>query len=701
MPFKDKLLNRIAKKPQTASELKAFFKADKKVSKALFKLQNKGKIEKQQGRYTLSTPQKASEPTLEATIVKHTGRYAFATPSVGGEDVYIKASNLAGALLGDGVLLTTSKREGRISGKVVSIAKYNDKLTGCIVETDDGPALLADGYGGEFIFKLKTSKLTKIETGERVAAMIISRESEIVCEITRHFGDENSAMSAAKSIIYNQGLHTHFNVAVKEDANSIVTEIVADSERLDLRDVPIFTIDGADTKDIDDAVSLVRSKNGWTLGVHIADVSHYVRLGSACEREAFQRQYSFYYPANVIPMLPPELSNGICSLSPNVDRYAFSCIIELSQKGEVIAESFVKSIIRSRFQGVYSEVNELLGGSEDKRIKAKYRGNVTTLKNMQKLATILHEKRKTDGSIDFDLPETCFTLDEEENVTDISAKKRGVSEMIIEEFMLLANTVTASLAKEIGLPIIYRVHEPPNVDRLKLFLSTLTRITKDNIPIDPEKVKSLDISELLQVYSQTPLHDFVDGAVLRSMSKAEYSIRPVGHFGLAMSNYAHFTSPIRRYTDLVNHHILSDFVKKIPTGEILKKYISRSLQTVAQSNAVEQLFLKSERMINDCFRAEAMRSHIGDEFEGIISGVTEYAIFVKLPNTAEGRITIDELCDDYLLFEENYRLYTIDEKKQFCMGDKISVRIVSANVFGGTVDLVPAENAPITYCSPN
>ncbi len=694
MPFKDKLLNRISKKPQTVSELKAFFKADKKVSKAILKLLNKGKIEKMQGRYYLATVQTPNTPTIEAKIVKHTGRYAFATPTVGGEDVYINAKNLSGALLGDRVNITIKERDGRSSGKVVSIVEYNDKITGCVIIENNEILLLPDGYGGEFLFKLKTSRLSNIEPGERVAAQILSRENGILCEITRHFGDKNNAMSAAKSIIYNHGLRTHFNVATKDEAaNLAIDDTLADDDRLDLRDVPIFTIDGADTKDIDDAVSLVRSKNGWTLGVHIADVSHYVKLGSATEREAFQRQYSFYYPNNVIPMLPPELSNGICSLSPGVDRYAFSCIIELTDKGEIIAGSFVKTIIHSRFQGVYDEINQLLSGSEDKKIKAKYRGNVTTLKNMKKLATLLNEKRSKDGSIDFDLPETKFELNDQDRVSFISAKERGVSQRIIEEFMLLANNVTASVAKEIGLPIIYRVHEPPSADRLKLFLSTLSRITGDNILLDPDKVKSGDISALLDVYSNSPLHNFVNGSVLRTMSKAEYSIRPVGHFGLAMTNYAHFTSPIRRYTDLVNHHILSEFVKKQPTGDILKRYISRSVQTVAQANSQEQLFLKSERMINDSFCAEAMSAHIGDEFEGIISGVTDYAIFVRLNNTAEGRITIDLLSDEYLLFEENYRLYTVDEKTQFCIGDKINVQVVSTNVFGGTIDLIPAKSA--------
>ncbi len=690
MPFKDKLLDRISKKPSTASELKAFFKTDKKVSKSLVKLINKGKIKKEDGKYVVAKPKRPTA-TVEAIVVKHTGRYAFATPTQGGDDIYIHSSNLAGALVGDKISIGIKKRDGKISGKVISIIEPCDRVTGQVVLYKNQPALLVDGYSGEYLFKIKKTKLHLAEIGEQVAAQIISRgEGGVVCEITRRFGDIDSAMTSAKSIIYNSGMRTRFNAATKEEAAKISVSSIDPSEnRVDLRDVLIFTIDGADTKDIDDAVSLQKSENGWTLGVHIADVSHYVALGSPTETEAFLRQYSFYYPNNVIPMLPAELSNGICSLSSGVERLAFSCIIELSSKGEILAGSFVKTIICSRFQGVYSEVNSILDSTADEKTKAKYRGSVSTLKNMQKLATILNKNRNEAGSIDFNIAETSFDFDSHDNVIGVSPKKRGASERIIEEFMLLANNFTATVAKDIGLPIIYRVHEPPNVERLAALQAILSSSNAAPYKFDPSTVKSLDVSNLLHHYDNTPLSDFVNNSVLRSMSKAEYSIRPIGHFGLATTDYAHFTSPIRRYTDLLNHHILSEFGKKRPTGEILKKYISIAVRTVAQANSQEQLFLKSERQIEDCFRAEGMRKHVGEIFEGAISGVTDYAMFVKLDNTAEGRISIADISDEYLLYEENYRLYTVDNSKQFKIGDRIRVKIVAANVATGTIDLIP------------
>ncbi len=694
MPLKDKLLKFLKKKPSTLAELKVQFGFDKRIDNILSRLIKKGKIKKQEGKLVYIKPEKKKKDitTVEAVVVKHTGSYAFAAPLNGGDDYFIPGNLLNTALVGDRVLLSINKQHGKTYAAVLSISQPQNRVTGKVVQYLNKTAVQLDGYNGTIIVPIKRNCSLQSNIGECVAATIVSRkEKGYRCEVIRKFGSSNSAIATTKSIIFNQGLRTHFNAAIKTEVSDLIDSFSIDNnneERIDLRNELIFTIDGADTKDIDDAVSLQKIETGWLLGVHIADVSHYVKFGTALENEAFQRQFSFYYPTDVIPMLPTELSNGICSLSPGEDRFCFSCIMEISKDGELISSSFVKTIIRSKFKGVYNEVNALLAGEADLSLKNKYRGAVNVLKSMRKLSGILNKRRVENGCIDFRFNETGFNISGE-RVKSIYVKKRGDSECMIEEFMLIANQSTASVAKEIGLPIVYRTHDMPNIDRLKQLQTTLSSFSNEQIDVATDTVTSKDVANIIKKYNDTPLEYFVNNSVLRSMSKAEYSTRPQGHFGLAMSDYCHFTSPIRRYADLFTHHILSDFGTKLPKQQILSKYSAYAAESAAMANAQEQLFMRTERTVDDCFKAEAMVGAIGEVFEGCISGVTEHSMFVLLDNTAEGRIAINDIANCYLLLDENYRLYSSDGSIEYKIGDRIKVRIVAVSVDVGRIDMMP------------
>ncbi len=697
MSLKDRLIKRLKEVPSSKQELRVYFGYDKRIDKLLSRMISKGKIAKKNGRYQYiktdkSKKNKKNITTIEAVVVKHTGTFAFATPSNGGDDYFIPGRELGNVLVGDKVLLLPDRKDGRVFARVLSIIEENNLVTGKVVECDNRLALQLDGYNESMVVPIKKTSALQPCLGESVAAEITSRkESSFCCVVKKRFGDSSYAHSAAKSIIYNNGIRTHFNTNAKAETNDIVSAFDTSTitkDRIDLRDALIFTIDSADTKDIDDAVSLQKTDNGYLLGVHIADVSHYVTPNTSLDNVAYERQFSFYFPTGVIPMLPPELSNGLCSLSPREDRLCFSCIMELSNSGELIASSFVKTVICSRVQGVYSEVNAILNGIANDSIKAKYRGCIPTLKSMQKLAMILNKNRVREGSIDFNLKETGYKI-KKDKVCSIYFKERGKSEKIIEEFMLMANRSTAAVSKEIGLPIIYRGHAAPNIERLSDVIKTLSTISNENINFSVTEVKSKDIATLIDKYNDTQYEHYANNAVLRCMAKAEYSNKSGMHFGLATDDYCHFTSPIRRYSDLFTHRILTDYINKRPQKNIIAEYGEIAKNVAIKANLQEELFVRTERLIEDCFKAEAMADHIGEIFTGIINGITENSVFVLLDNSAEGRIAISDLSNRYLLIDENYRLYSNDGSIEYRIGDAISVKIVAVRVDLGKIDLLP------------
>lgn len=481
------------------------------------------------------------------------------------------------------------------------------------------------------------------------------------------------ALEQAQAIAAGQGIHP------KELGN-----------RLDLRAQPIFTIDGADSKDLDDAISLRRRDDGgWELGVHIADVSYYVTHGTPLDREAMERGTSVYYADAVIPMLPPELSNGICSLNPGEDRLAFSALMRLDAEGKIAEYSFVKTVISSRVKGIYSEVNAILAGTADEALQKKYDGLTGIISEMKALAELLTKRRYTRGGVNLESTESKIVLDEAGVAVDVVPRERGESEMMIEEFMLTANEAAATFALEKALPFVYRVHENPAPDKTGALYDVLEQLgVKAQRP--KAGVTSVQLAAILEKVRDTPVERVVNTLVLRSMTKAKYSERCTGHFGLALHNYTHFTSPIRRYPDLTIHRILSGYVTGMKKENIDRRFQKFVSESAIQSSEREVAAMTAERSCEDCYKAEFMRAHIGEEFEGVITSVTAFGLYVQLPSTVEGLLHISAFPEGQWQPDGNLSFTERHTGAKMRLGDKLRIRVAAADVSAGTVDFALA-----------
>ncbi|MBP5605277.1 MAG: VacB/RNase II family 3'-5' exoribonuclease [Ruminiclostridium sp.] len=453
----------------------------------------------------------------------------------------------------------------------------------------------------------------------------------------------------------------------------------------------MFTVDGADTKDIDDAVSIEKTTGGYRLGVHIADVSHYVRRGMALDRTAHDRGTSIYIADRVIPMLPKQLSNGICSLNPGEDRLAFSCLMELAASGEIVKFRFAKSIIRSRVKGVYSEVNAILDGNADPDITGKYSEVIDQLPVMKELTEILIKNRENRGAPDIDSKESKIICDENGICTDIKERTRGFTERIIEEFMLCANGCAARLAMEKEFPFVYRVHESPDSDKLVKLAETLTAlgITPEGIT---EKSSAADLAAILVKMKDDPRAPVINNLVLRSMMKAKYSEEPLGHYGLVLKEYSHFTSPIRRYADFSIHRILTDAVSGMSIDELKKKYTKFAHESAYRASITELTAVAAERDCDKFYMAEYMKKHIGEEFEGYISGVTEFRFFVGLANTVEGSVDTTTLPIGTYELVNDVSLTETLTGKTYTIGDRVKVKCTASDVGSGMIDFELLEH---------
>jgi len=459
------------------------------------------------------------------------------------------------------------------------------------------------------------------------------------------------------------------------------------SRRRDLRSDTTFTIDSEDAKDLDDAISLKRLGENWELGVHIADVSYYVTPKSPLDLEALNRGTSVYYADSVVPMLPKELSNGICSLNPGEDRLAFSAFIRLSGDGEILSYSFEKTVIRSHIKGIYSEINSLLENAAEADIKSKYAGIEETLKDMRTFAGVLTKKRYGRGGIDLDSVETKITVDPDGRARSISPRTLGASELMIEEFMLTANEAAADYALALGLPFVFRVHESPSDDKLGQLYEVLDSLGISHPRIGKD-IRPGMVAAILRQAKDGELSPIVNTMVLRSMAKAKYSPGNIGHFGLALKKYAHFTSPIRRYPDLVIHRILSAYLTEKSRPVIEKRFAPFVAEASAHSADREIAAMNAERDCEACYIAEHMAKYIGDEFDGVIISATAFGAYVRLDNTAEGLVRLS----DFPAGDWNYdSLLTFKESrtgKRIRLGDKVRVKISGTNVSGGQIDMV-------------
>ncbi len=464
------------------------------------------------------------------------------------------------------------------------------------------------------------------------------------------------------------------------------------NNRLDLRDTLIFTIDGADAKDLDDAISVEKTVKGWKLGVHIADVSHYVREGTALDTEAFSRGTSVYFADRVIPMLPTDISNGICSLNAGEDKLAFSALMTLDTEGKIVDYVFRKSVIRSKVRGVYSEINQIFGGTAGDELVAKYREVAEPLAAARELAIVLKQRARRRGTMDLESSESRFVLNDDGVCIDVLPRRSGEAEELIEQMMITANEAAAAYARSLQIPFVYRVHEDPSPDRLEA-LAALAGVLGFDTRRMKAGVRTADMAALLEKARSTRYSRVISHQLLRTLAKARYDGSPIGHFGLALADYCHFTSPIRRYPDTAIHRILTDVVNGVPVREIRKKYERFAQEAARNSSMCEVRAMNAERSAEDCYIAEYMTAHLGETFTGSVSGVTEWGIYVQLDNTAEGFIRADALpkrmeYDGSITWKEH------GGNRKITIGDPMTIVVAGANVAVGQVDFIPAPEAP-------
>ncbi len=661
---------------------------------ALSYLESKGEIVVL-NRRKIALPEQAGYAA--ATIVRQGRGFSFASPADAKiEDIFIHEKCTKGALPGDFVMLRNITESDRgLSGEVDHIIERGSRIVTGVVEREKGKfgkAYVLPDSGYAVHIRIVQGGELKSKNGDKVKAAVAfdRKEKRVYARVIKIYGEAESAKVCSDAIIDANGIPTKFTVAVKHEAALRAAEPITDEEiaaRLDLRDEPIFTIDGADAKDLDDAISVKKLENGWELGVHIADVSHYVTEGSRLDEAAMDRGTSVYFSDRVIPMLPVEISNGCCSLNADTKKLTFSAILTLDQRAELMDYRFEKSVIVSKVRGVYSEVNEILSGTADEAIKQKYAPVTDSLFAARELADLLKQKAKQRGELEIETSELRFVLDENGECIDVSQRERGEAEELIEQFMIMANRAAALYAKSAGIPFVYRVHEPPEPERLET-LATLAAACGFPVRRLKEGVHQTDLAALISEAKETRYARLISTQVLRSMAKAKYDARPLGHFGLSLADYCHFTSPIRRYPDTSVHRILSALVSGMPVDEIAKKYGEFASLSASMSSERELRAMRAEREAEKCYAAEYMKSHIGEEYEGIVSGITPKGLFVVIPNGIEGFVS---LVDDEKAFYEYDGITTTRDRKSgmsYSIGDSLRIIVSNASVALGTVDFI-------------
>lgn len=684
------------KKPVSFNELAKTFKKGhfdfKKFAKTIDKMKAKGEIVEGRYGFTLVDLKKLKK----CEVMRLHKSFGFVRNVDTNEEIFIPGKRLMGAMPKDIVLVRLTETKGESpEGEVVKIVEENfTKFTGELV-SEFGVLKIMPDVISKYALDFENPHALELHEGDKCIAQIVERgerHSEHRCEIVSCLGSSLKASVCALSVLEVNGLTPVFPSEVIYEARRLEDSRITPEEkegRLDLRSKPIFTIDGADTKDIDDAVSVEKTEKGYTLGVHIADVSHYVQPKSALDNEAFLRGTSVYYANRVIPMLPRELSNGICSLNPNEDRLAFSCICELDKQGNILDYKFVKSIIRSRVKGVYSEINDIIDGYISRENAEKYTEVSGQLPVMKELAEILKKKRLARGTPQLETAESGLLIDERDMCVGVAERQRGFAQEMIEDFMLTANECAARFGRENELPFVYRVHEPPSAEKIEGLKELLAGIGVQFVLGDDPKPSQL--AELLEVSKNTDAERVVNNAVLRSMSKAKYEVEPIGHYGLVLEDYAHFTSPIRRYPDLSIHRIMSAYLDGMTAEECRTRFNKFVYASADQSTSCEIKAMQVERMCEDCYKAEYMYDKIGEEYEGVITSVTDFGLFVELDNTCEGLLHVDELGEGYYESDGMLYLKNFSTGTQFRVGQKIRVRVKNANVNSGKIDFERAE----------
>ena len=704
MSMRDKIEHAIQNQPCTVKELKQKFGgergADRKVMEALDELVREAVVCQRQGVFFTVRSGRADKALL-CKVVKLGKNFAFVMLEDGTSDIFIPGRFTKGAMPGDEVLVEKfehPRMEGSDEGTILAVLTEKNDLVGTVRRVegrlrfvpDDCPAitmpLARDCEGGA-------------KDGDKVAVEILNRgnrQEDHRVGVAMRFGSSDEAKRCAKALLYAKDIRTRFPDKVREEAKKFEGAEISEKDcegRMDLRALPIFTIDSAETKDIDDAISLTRtSDGGFELGVHIADVSNYVKPGTELDNEAFSRATSVYYADQVVPMLPKALSNGICSLNENELRLAFSCLMRLDKDGNLTDYRFVKSIIRSRVKGVYAEINALLAGTADAEIKAKYADVIDQLPAMKELYGHRARLRKERGCMDIESGEVKLILDENGRCIDVKKRTSGESESMIEEFMLLANQCAAHFARVKQIPFVYRVHEEPNGEKLER-LHSLLQACGINDHFAKEVPTPKELSAILEGVRGGPYEQIINTGMLRCMSKALYEEKPKGHYGLVLQDYAHFTSPIRRYPDLAIHRIMTAQLKGTDKDTMILRYTDFAERASKQASEREVIAMQIERKAEDCYKAEYARRHLGECYEGTISGVTQRGLFIELDNGVEGFVPASSLTPSGTSLTEGVRLTDPASGKSWSLGDKMMITIVRADVNLGKIDFEVAPAA--------
>lgn len=647
------------------------------------------------GHYSRSFSERRAEKrniTARGIYCGSKSSFGFVALELGERDIFIPGGNTRGAIDGDYVEVvyhkfTSSSGEEKTEGRITKIVEIGRRTV--IGELCEDIRRHGRRYFRVFYIQPDDSKVTVsfpvrdlggARLGEKVEALIIRDGSgDHSCDIIRVFGDGEDREANYAAILSECHITTEFTPEELSEAEKMAAEPISFEGREDLTDEVIFTIDGEGAKDLDDAISLRRLPGGgYKLGVHIADVSHYVRERTSLDRCVMQRGTSVYFTDKVVPMLPTALSNGACSLNAGEDKYAISAFIRLDREGNILSLDLAPTVIRSKVRGVYSEVNSLLSGEATAEIKKKYSAVKPTLEKMVELYELLLKKSKSRGAIDFDADEAVILLDGEGRPVAVEKRERGLSERIIEQFMLTANEAVASHLSKMGIPCVYRIHEAPPADHFADFLSYLESLGFDVRELRRREPTPADLSDLLTVAEKKGISDAVSYTMLRSMAKAKYSEVKEAHFGLGISDYCHFTSPIRRLSDLATHRIIR---RVIFEGKRAENYNSYARRAAAAATEGELRAISAERRIEDLYKVIYMSNLVGEIFDAQISSITSFGMFCMLNNTCEGLVPISELPGVFTFDERNLTLRS--RYKTYRIGERLKVKLEEANIIRG------------------
>ena len=636
----------------------------------------------------------------EGTFIGHPKGFGFVEIEGQDEDIFIPESDTGTAMHQDKVriIIRNDKKEGkRQEGVVVKVLERGmPEIVGTYQLNRDFGFVISDNPKFSKDIFIPRKEAAGIKNGDKVIVVITdygSGNKNPEGKIKENLGNIRTPGTDILAIVKSFGIPSEFPEKVMKQAQRVPDHVLdADRDgRLDLRHLQTVTIDGEDAKDLDDAISLTKEGDIYHLGVHIADVSNYVQYNSALDREALKRGTSVYLADRVVPMLPERLSNGICSLNQGEDRLALSCLMDINEKGKVVSHQIAETVINVNERMCYTDVKNILEDT-DEEAKKRYEALIPMFFMMKELSGILRNSRHHRGSIDFDFPESKIILNAAGKAIDVKPYEANVATKIIEDFMLMANETVAQEYCTEEIPFVYRTHDNPDPEKVE---SLLTLLHNQGVKIQKakEEITPKEIQQIIESIEGLPNEAMISRLVLRSMKQAKYTTECSGHFGLAAKYYCHFTSPIRRYPDLQIHRIIKDNLRGRLMREGRTEHYAEILDEVArQSSVCERRADEAERESDKLKKAEYMSYHLGEEFEGIISGVTGWGLYVELPNTVEGLIHINTLRDDYYVFDQDaYELRGDMTGKIFRLGQKVRVRVADADKMLKTVDFVLAE----------